>query len=142
MMEQSGSLLQDWTAWPNTFPRLDVRDSNGNQPPSSSGSWIQTEPKNFTFHIYHGPALLAMEFLASNILITTALLAGLILGLCGLNMTLLELRAATGTPKERYCTHKSSIMSMLTSPRRHARAVAKLKKHETWMLCEYHMLYE
>ncbi|KUJ07276.1 uncharacterized protein LY89DRAFT_766407 [Mollisia scopiformis] len=89
--------------------------------PTPTGNNLRwsTESKNYTFTVYHGTANFAMQFLASNILTTAALISGLILGLCGLNMTLLQLRASTGTPKER----------------KHARAVIKLKKHETWMLC-------
>ncbi|KAF8853951.1 hypothetical protein BDZ45DRAFT_60775 [Acephala macrosclerotiorum] len=82
-------------------------------------AWIRSEERNYTYTVYQGPAAIAMGVLAVNTLAFSALLAGLILGLCSVNMTLVELRAATATPKER----------------KQAAAVARLKKHHTWMLC-------
>jgi metal transporter CNNM len=43
-----------------------------------------------------------MTILAAALLILCALFAGLILGVCGLDATLLQLRCVTGTPRERY----------------------------------------
>ncbi|KAE8443454.1 hypothetical protein EG329_001851 [Mollisiaceae sp. DMI_Dod_QoI] len=106
-----------WAPWGAGSSDLNRRDNNAAASPLTS--WIQTEPKNYTYTVYHNTAAIAMIFLAANILLFTALITGLILGLCGLNMTLLELRVATGTPKEK----------------KQALTVAHMKKHQTWMLC-------
>jgi hypothetical protein len=42
-----------------------------------------------------------MSILAVALLILCALFAGLTLGVCGLDATLLQLRCVTGTPRER-----------------------------------------
>ncbi|KAE9372393.1 hypothetical protein N431DRAFT_408613 [Stipitochalara longipes BDJ] len=60
-----------------------------------------------------------MSILATVLLILCALLAGLTLGVCGLDSTLLQLRRITGTPRER----------------KQVRMVAGMKRRGTWMLC-------
>lgn len=61
---------------------------------------IETIP--YSVARFHYGAWIGMSILASVLLILCALFAGLTLGVCGLDKTLLQLRCITGTPKERY----------------------------------------
>ena len=59
------------------------------------------ESKSYQFKVFHGGAWWAMACLAGFLLCLCALLAGLTLGVCGLDMAWLQMRAITGTTKER-----------------------------------------
>lgn len=61
---------------------------------------IETKP--YTSPRFHHGAWIGMSILAVVLLILCALLAGLTLGVCGLDSTLLQMRCITGTPRERY----------------------------------------
>jgi hypothetical protein len=61
---------------------------------------IETKPYSIT-RFHHG-AWIGMFILAVVLLILCALFAGLTLGVCGLDATLLQLRCVTGTPREKY----------------------------------------
>lgn len=63
---------------------------------------IETRP--YTITRFHHGAWVGMTILAAVLLILCALFAGLTLGVCGLDATLLQLRCVTGTPRERYET--------------------------------------
>ena len=60
------------------------------------------ETRPYTIARFHHGAWVGMSILATVLLIISALLAGLTLGVCGLDSTLLQLRCITGTPRERY----------------------------------------
>ncbi|PMD39201.1 hypothetical protein L207DRAFT_491161 [Hyaloscypha variabilis F] len=77
------------------------------------------ETRPYAIARFHHGAWVGMSILATVLLIISALLAGLTLGVCGLDSTLLQLRCITGTPRER----------------RQARMVAGMKRRGTWMLC-------
>jgi metal transporter CNNM len=60
------------------------------------------EPRLYTYTVYHGMAWYGMATLGVVLLTLCSLLAGLTLALGGLDMTWLQLRSVTGTPKQRY----------------------------------------
>jgi metal transporter CNNM len=61
----------------------------------------QVESRLYTYTVYHGIAWCGMAALAVILLILCSLLAGLTLALGGLDITWLQLRSVTGTPKQR-----------------------------------------
>jgi len=79
-------------------------------------------PRNYV--IFHNGAWYGMLIAAGALLIFCSLLAGLTLAVCGLDMTWLQLRSVTGTPRER----------------KQAQVVLKLKRRGTWMLCKLSLL--
>jgi hypothetical protein len=81
-----------WNSGSGIFAR-NVTDSTGR---------ILIETKHYSFARFHNGAWVGMAILAAILLILSALLAGLTLGVCGLDATLLQLRCVTGTPRERY----------------------------------------
>lgn len=58
---------------------------------------------------YHGYQWYLMVWLAFTLLVLCFLIAGLTLGVCGLDMTWLEMRSITGTAKQRYASTSPSI---------------------------------
>ncbi|TAQ85490.1 hypothetical protein B7494_g6184 [Chlorociboria aeruginascens] len=78
-----------------------------------------TEQHTYTYTVYKGGAWYGIAIVSAVLLNIAGLLAGLILAICGLNMRLLQMRAVTGTPKQR----------------QQALVVARMKIHGTWMLC-------
>lgn len=79
-----------------------MRRANDSSISSSTSTWIRSTTTCYNVTVYRGVAAGVMGVMAVNTLLNAALLAGLILGLCGMSMTLLKLRMATGTSKERY----------------------------------------
>lgn len=72
----------------------------------------------YTYTVYHHAAWYGMAALVVFLLITCALLAGLTLAICGLDMTWLQVRCVTGSVKQRYvyivASHKSLKFTRLT----------------------------
>lgn len=60
-----------------------------------------TEARQRQYTVYHNAAWYRMLFLAIFLLVFSALLAGLTLAICGLDITWVELRSTAGTAKER-----------------------------------------
>jgi hypothetical protein len=81
-----------WNSGNGIFAR-NVTDSTGR---------ILIETKHYSFARFHNGAWVGMAILAAILLILSALLAGLTLGVCGLDAALLQIRCVTGTPRERY----------------------------------------
>jgi len=65
---------------------------------------VLIETKPYSIARFHHGAWIGMSILATVLLILCALFAGLTLGVCGLDSTLLQMRCITGTPRERYDT--------------------------------------
>jgi hypothetical protein len=74
---------------------LMVRDING-------AGYNSAETRQYQYVVYHNGACYGMVALASFLLVFCSLLAGLTLAICGLDMTLLQLRCVTGPAKQRY----------------------------------------
>ena len=90
----------------DSCPLLHSRDSGifaRNTTDATGRVLIETKPYGIA-RFHHG-AWVGMSILAAVLLILCALLAGLTLGVCGLDSTLLQLRCITGTPRERYDTN-------------------------------------
>jgi hypothetical protein len=66
-----------------------------------AAGWSITTSSSYTYNVYHGGAWIGMFALACILLVVYALLAGLPLAICGLDMTWLQMRSITGTAKER-----------------------------------------
>ncbi len=60
-----------------------------------------SEDRQFTYVVFYGGAQIAMMVVAGLLVTFCALLTGLTLAVCGLDMNYLQLRSVTGTPKER-----------------------------------------
>lgn len=60
------------------------------------------ESKTRTYTVYHGGALIGMGAAAGALLLISALLTGLILAICGLDMAWLKMRGITGDAKQRW----------------------------------------
>ena len=67
-----------------------------------AAGWPVTTSGSYIYTVYHGGAWIGMFVLACFLLVIYALLAGLTLAICGLDMTWLQMRSITGTAKERY----------------------------------------
>jgi hypothetical protein len=63
---------------------------------------VLIETKPYSIARFHEGAWVGMAILAAVLLILCSLFAGLTLGVCSLDATLLQLRCITGTPRERY----------------------------------------
>jgi hypothetical protein len=63
---------------------------------------VVVETISYSVARFHHGAWIGMSILALVLLTLCALLAGLTLGVCGLDTTLLHLRCATGTTRERF----------------------------------------
>jgi len=74
-----------------------------------------------TAELYTGYSWYGMLALALVLFVIYALLAGLTLALCGLEMPWLQMKCSTGNARQR----------------KQARAVLRLAKHRTWMLCKF-----
>ncbi|KAI6709098.1 hypothetical protein JHW43_008361 [Diplocarpon mali] len=85
----------------------------------TSDPGIVTQDRQYNYLVFYGPAQVSMIVVATLLVIFCALLTGLTLAVCGLDMDYLQLRSITGTWKER----------------RHAKEVLRMKRHSTWMLC-------
>jgi hypothetical protein len=70
-------------------------------PPNVTQSTIRTT-KTIELLVFHNAAWYGSLCIALALLSICALLAGLTLAVCGLNCTVLQLRTATGTPRQRY----------------------------------------
>lgn len=68
-----------------------------------------------TYTVYHGAAQIGVGAIAGALLLFCALLAGLTLAICGLDDTLLRMRVATGTAKERYVNILAALEHLITS---------------------------
>ncbi|CZT04985.1 uncharacterized protein RCO7_09155 [Rhynchosporium graminicola] len=75
--------------------------------------------RDFTYTVFFGGARIAMIVVSAILVIFAALLTGLTLAVCGLDMNYLHLRSVTGTPQER----------------RQVREVLRIRRHTNWMLC-------
>lgn len=64
-----------------------------------------SETRQYEYTVYHDGAYYGFIALASFLLVIYSLLAGLILAVCGLDMTLLHLKSITGPVKQRYSLH-------------------------------------
>jgi len=75
----------------------------------------QTEPRVYTYTVYHNETWYGMFAVAVILLTLYSLLAGLTLGVCGLESTWVQLKCVTGTPKQRYSSGlTSSVLCVLT----------------------------
>lgn len=81
----------------NRPPQLGRRDSYN----SIYASGPVSEDRQFTYVVFYGGAQIAMMVVAGLLVAFCALLTGLTLAVCGLDMNYLHLRSVTGTPKER-----------------------------------------
>ncbi|EKD15663.1 hypothetical protein MBM_06291 [Drepanopeziza brunnea f. sp. 'multigermtubi' MB_m1] len=79
----------------------------------------ELKDKEDKYVVFYGGAQIAMVAVAGLLVIFCALLTGLTLAICGLDMNYLQLRSVTGSPRDR----------------RRAQKVLYMKKHSTWMLC-------
>jgi hypothetical protein len=61
-----------------------------------------TTTRPYNYIVFHGAPWYAMATVAGLLLVICSLLAGLTLAVCGLDITLLQLHAVTGSAKERY----------------------------------------
>ncbi|KAH6716281.1 hypothetical protein BKA61DRAFT_341098 [Leptodontidium sp. MPI-SDFR-AT-0119] len=75
--------------------------------------------RDYTYMVFFGGAQIAMIAVATILVIFCALLTGLTLAVCGLDMNYLQLRSVTGCPQER----------------RQAQEVIRMKRRANWMLC-------
>ncbi|KAH7333415.1 hypothetical protein BKA65DRAFT_553762 [Rhexocercosporidium sp. MPI-PUGE-AT-0058] len=75
--------------------------------------------RDYTYIVFFGGAQIAMIAVAAVLVIFCALLTGLTLAVCGLDMNYLQLRSVTGSSQER----------------RQAKEVIRMKRHANWMLC-------
>ncbi|KAK0111301.1 hypothetical protein ONS95_001672 [Cadophora gregata] len=81
-----------------------------------SGAWTD---RDYSYTVFYGGAQIAMIAVAAILVIICALLTGLTLAVCGLDINYLQLRTVTGTPQER----------------RQAQEVIRMKRRASWMLC-------
>jgi hypothetical protein len=79
--------------------------------PSSSRQLVDS--RSVPYPVAYDGAWYGMLSLAVALLMLCALLAGLTLAVCGLNVTFLELRSVTGTPKQRHVSsdHSTGIIA-------------------------------
>ncbi|PVH70262.1 hypothetical protein DL98DRAFT_620045 [Cadophora sp. DSE1049] len=80
------------------------------------GAWTD---RDYSYTVFYGGAQIAMIAVAVILVIICALLTGLTLAVCGLDMNYLQLRSVAGTPQER----------------RQAQEVIRMKRRANWMLC-------
>jgi hypothetical protein len=74
----------------------------GNKTVVDAAGWTVSNQRTLSYTVYYGGAMYGMVGLAAALLTLCAMLAGLTLALCALDMTWLRLRSISATPKEKY----------------------------------------
>jgi hypothetical protein len=91
-----GSILSKSTSSPGR------PSTGGSSVAIDEANFIQAEPRAYTYQVWHNGMWYGLAIAACGLLLFCALLAGLTLAVCGLEMTWLQMRGATGTSKQRY----------------------------------------
>lgn len=108
--------------------------------PPTTTDFARLSTRSILHHQFVGTQWYLMLFVAFLLLCVCFLIAGLTLGVCGLDTRWLEMRSLTGTPKERYVRAIFMTERSLILGRQQALVILRLIRHHSWMLCKYNCL--
>ncbi|PBP17521.1 hypothetical protein BUE80_DR011536 [Diplocarpon rosae] len=94
----------------------------------TSDPGVTTQDRQYNYLVFYGAAQVSMIVVATLLVIFCALLTGLTLAVCGLDMDYLQLRS-------RGKISATQTQDSANPLRRHAKEVLRMKRYSTWMLC-------